>query len=325
MLAVRIPGDQPGWTTTMTSLPRTSVLCAALAAAVAAAAPPAHAADEILTPPSSPRNTRAEVLTITAGSPTEPVSTDVVRVRWDLPLTDGGSPVVGYRVDANTGDTCQTTSQKLYCDFSYLPPYLGVEFKVVAISAIGVSAASGPSRPVTLLEPPSGVKVKPGDRQVRVSWDPPPLGEVEEVLSYVVTTFPSRDGSPVCEVSYPTLSCVAEDLDNGTPYEATVTAIGLDGRWSAAPVSATPGLRMKVRKKTKKSRVRLSWTTVGAKRVQLRWKRQAPGSKTRTRKVTRNGQKTLVGPKGTRFKVRFKLTGTNGSTKTVKRTYRITK
>lgn len=81
-------------------------------------------------------------------------------VSWDAPGWDGGSPITAYTVTSSPGgQQCMTTSA-LTCTVTGLPSDTTSTFVVTATSAIGTSAASVPSAPIspTLLgwSPPPG-------------------------------------------------------------------------------------------------------------------------------------------------------------------------
>jgi hypothetical protein len=72
---------------------------------------------------------------------------------WSAPTADGGSPVTGYDVKVNGSVICASTTS-LFCEFTGMQPGRTYSVEVLAINAVGSSAASAASHSVAAL--PSG-------------------------------------------------------------------------------------------------------------------------------------------------------------------------
>jgi len=104
------------------------------------------AADE----PDSPRN--AKLSDVTRRS---------VKISWAEPVSDGGSPIVGYMVEARTAYNPRwmkvTRTPVRDTEFVYTDPLEGdeYEFRVVAVNEAGYSKPSN-STPLTRIKDPFG-------------------------------------------------------------------------------------------------------------------------------------------------------------------------
>lgn len=84
------------------------------------------------------------------------VTPDVLTIRWDKPLKDGGSPITGYLVEhRRTGSPHWVRATPLLIPFpeltlSGLEPGWRYQFRVFAENAVGMSDASDFSEPLTV-------------------------------------------------------------------------------------------------------------------------------------------------------------------------------
>lgn len=92
----------------------------------------------------------------------QPAGATSISVRWEAPMTDGGSPVTGYTVTATDvtdasggGQTCTTTD--ITCTVTGLTSGDSYTFTVVATNALGDSAPTAPSEAVAPGAPPGEV------------------------------------------------------------------------------------------------------------------------------------------------------------------------
>jgi hypothetical protein len=84
------------------------------------------------------------------------VTGDDLMTSWSAPTADGGSPVTGYYVKVNGSVICAATTS-LFCEFTGMQPGRTYSVEVLAINAVGSSAASAASHSVAALPPAPGV------------------------------------------------------------------------------------------------------------------------------------------------------------------------
>ncbi len=166
-------------------------------------------------------------------------------VSWPAAST-GGLDGVGYRVTAveDTSRSC-TTDGATSCVVQGLADGSPHTFTVRATNALGTSAPSSPSAPVTpgaaqaspdaLPGRPTAVTAIPGNGAAVVSWTPP-AGSGAAITATTV----QASGSPArtCTAPGGTTSCVVTGLTNGTAYAFTVRATSAAGTGPASDPSA---------------------------------------------------------------------------------------
>ncbi len=200
-------------------------------------------------------------------------------VSWTAPAEDGNSPVTHYVVTPHDGATAlspvttpDATTSSVVTGLTNGTPYT---FTVVAVNAVGPSASSEPSAPVTpqpAEEPatvpgsPTEVTGVPGDGQVTVTWTAPDDDGGTAILGYEVTPRRGGEDGPTLVTSTAATSAVVPDLVNGADYTFTVRArngVGLGPASSAsAPVTprTTPGAPTGVAGTAGDGQVALTWT-----------------------------------------------------------------
>ncbi len=176
------------------------------------------------------------------GAPTGVVATagaGQASVSFTAPVSDGGSPIIGYTVTSSPGGLTATCSASP-CVVTGLTNGTAYTFTVRASNAVGSSVASAVSAAVTPLSvpgAPTGVSAVPANGQASVSFTPPADTGGSPVTSYTVTSAPGGLTS-TCATS----PCVVTGLANGTLYTFTVTASNITGPSapSAASAAVTP-------------------------------------------------------------------------------------
>lgn len=84
------------------------------------------------------------------------VAPDLLTIRWDRPLKDGGSPITGYHVEhRRTGAPHWTRATQLLVPYpeltlNALDPGWRYQFRVFAENAVGISDSSDISEPLTV-------------------------------------------------------------------------------------------------------------------------------------------------------------------------------
>jgi titin len=186
----------------------------------------------------SPSGISPEV--IPAGPPSAPTGVTAVAtsgratVSWN-PAAANGSPVTSYTVTNGAGLTCSSSSTS--CTVHGLTNGNVYVFTVWATNALGTSAASSPSAPVTPATKPGAprnVVATFGNGSGTISWTAPTSSGGAPVSSYTAS-----DGSDSCVTS--ATSCTVVGLTNGATYTFTVTATNVAGVSSPSnPVQVTP-------------------------------------------------------------------------------------
>jgi hypothetical protein len=162
---------------------------------------------------------------------------DTITVSFSPPSSDGGDPITSYTVTANPGGIAvigtgsPITVEGLVAGTLYT-------FNVAATNGIGtgVAATAGPLSPGVVPDAPTVLGAVAANRQVTISFSPPPSDGGLPVLEYRVYAAPggftaSGSASPI----------TVSGLTNGTQYAFTVYAVNAAG--TGAPsntIVATP-------------------------------------------------------------------------------------
>jgi len=164
-------------------------------------------------------------------------------VSW-VPGFNGGTPIQSYKVVSSPGgNICTVNAPSTQCVIDNLKNGSNYTFSVIAVNGAGSSQpllststliAGTPSSPVAL-------KVKPGDGMITVTFAPPAvaLNGGTPIINYTVYV----NDEVACTVApAKLLTCMVNDLENGTPQIVRVTSNNLVGTSaSTAEVVATPG------------------------------------------------------------------------------------
>ncbi|HEX6039444.1 glycosyl hydrolase family 18 protein [Longimicrobium sp.] len=196
------------------------------------------------TAPGAPRNASATPLNARA------------TIQWSAPESDGGSPVLRYRVAAVPGGASATVdAPATSATVAGLTNGTAYTFTVVAVNAVGEGTASVPTTPVTPREElapgppdaPTNVQATAGNAQATVSWTAPARTGGSPLRRFRVTAAP---GGATVTVDAPAAVAVVGGLANGTAYTFTVVAVTDAGESAASapsaavtPTSAGPAAR----------------------------------------------------------------------------------
>ncbi|MDH5431717.1 MAG: fibronectin type III domain-containing protein [Nitrosopumilus sp.] len=163
-------------------------------------------------------------------------SSGQIFLSWIEP-SDNGSPITSYRITVNEkgsttlttypniGDTTTATILGLKNNVSY-------DFKVSAVNSIGigkeskaVSATPNNKVPIAI----TGLKVIPGDGQVKLSWSVS-SSALEDITGYTVREFKTGSDSFVSHsIIGKSTSITIDSLTNGIPYGFRVLGVNADG------------------------------------------------------------------------------------------------
>lgn len=202
-----------------------------------------------------------------------------VRVTWQAPVDDGGSPLTGYLVQLQTGTgpwvDATTTTSATATTAGGLTNGVGYRARVVALNALGRSEPSEPSETVTPLGPPAAptaVTATTASGTVTLAWSAPGESGGSPITGYRIQR-QERAGAwrtVVGQTGGPQPSYTFSGLPVGVGQRfrvAAVSTVGV-GDWSVASAAvvpfAPPG-----------APGRLFVTTLGKLRVTASWRAAA--------------------------------------------------
>ncbi|MFC4121074.1 fibronectin type III domain-containing protein [Nonomuraea zeae] len=167
-----------------------------------------------------------------------------VRVSWQPPASDGGTPINTYTVTATPGGRSVTVAGRTTATVTGLTNGTAYTFTVTATNAVGtgpVSAASAAVSPVQGKIPGAPVKLvtAPEFGSVQVSWQPPADDGGADITEYKVTSTP---GGEVGMAYWGQTSATVTGLKGDQLYTFTVTATNIIGTGPSSAMSpaATP-------------------------------------------------------------------------------------
>ena len=106
---------------------------------------------------------------------------------WDIPLSDGGSEVIGYHIYRN-GTLIDTVSadQRWYNDTNVVNG-INYTYKVSAYNDVGEGEKPSTSAiPKTTPSEPQNLQDTPGSGYVNLTWDPPSSDGGSEIINYII-------------------------------------------------------------------------------------------------------------------------------------------
>jgi fibronectin type 3 domain-containing protein len=163
-------------------------------------------------------------------------------VTWTAPASSGGTPIVGYHVQDNSGTHFCNTSGAVSCTVSGLTIGSPYTFTVQAFNRWGTGLSSAPSSPIIAADvagAPTITSVTAGNKQVQVTWAAPGSDGGLVIGQYKVTASP---GGAFCQTPGTVTTCLVAGLNNGTKYTFKVVATNAlgDGAPSSPSGTATP-------------------------------------------------------------------------------------
>jgi len=171
-----------------------------------------------------------------------------VKVSWQAPSDDGGTPITGYVItyspprisDGHTESTRSGTGTSTTIEgFANGTTYT---FTVSALNGVGRGPASPPGTgtPFTVPNAPTGVSAVAGDRSATVNWSAPSFNGGSAITGYTITAAP---GGASKTAAASATSATFTGLTNGTAYTFAVkatNAAGAGAAASSAPVTPSP-------------------------------------------------------------------------------------
>ena len=217
-----------------------------VAAINAAGTGPDSTASSVITPqPAPPPGPPIDVVA-TAGNTS-------ATLRWSPPTSDGGSPIIGYRITPYIGAQAQTPINTGSTGTTYTVPGLvngtTYTFTVLAINGSGPGPESAPSNPVTPAPPtvpgaPAGVTGAARDRSVALTWTAPASDGGAAITSYRITPYIGANAQTPVNTGSSSTGFTVTGLTNGTAYTFRVAATNAVGTGpdSAASPPITPAV-----------------------------------------------------------------------------------
>jgi predicted phage tail protein len=177
-----------------------------------------------------------------------------VSLSWNVPASNGGSPITGYNVYRSTspggeGSTPLATGLTTtnYTD-SAVTNGTTYYYTVAAVNAVGTGPQSGEANatPQTVASSPQGLTATASNKAVQLSWSAPASNGGAAVTSYNVyrSTTTGAEGSTPIKTGVTTTSFTDNGLTNGTTYYYTVAAVNAVGTGpQSGEANATPSKR----------------------------------------------------------------------------------
>ncbi len=166
------------------------------------------------------------------------------QVTWTAPASDGGSPILGYRLRVHPDNRdVDVPASPRSATVTGLVNGQTYTFTAAAHSTQGFgpwSNASNPVTPQSLPGPPEDIGASPGDHQATVTWQPPSDDGGFPILDYTATANPG--GRTATVVTSP---ATITGLTNGQSYTFTVrarTAAGTGPAGGPSPAVTPSGL-----------------------------------------------------------------------------------
>lgn len=185
------------------------------------------------------------------GAPGAPLSASAApgntsaTLHWHIPLTSGGSPIVGYVVTPYDGfvplaaqSFPATPTTQLITGLTNDQTYI---FKVAAVNGSGLGPQSAASNAVKIGSPgtPTITTVIPGKNQVTLKLTAPAATNGSPITGYVVTPFLAGVAQTIRVLNSPATTAVVAGLTNGRSYTFRVAAKNKDGTGLMSAESAS--------------------------------------------------------------------------------------
>ena len=183
------------------------------------------------------------------GPPTDVVASPgnaSAALRWTAPGSDGGSPIIGYRITPYVTGVAQTPINTGSTGTTYTVPGLTngrtYTFTVAAINSSGAGPESVESNAVTPAPPmapgaPTGVTGTPRDRAVALTWTAPASDGGSPLTGYRIVPYIGANAQTPVLTGSTSTGFTVTGLTNGTVYTFTVAAINAVGTGAASTPS----------------------------------------------------------------------------------------
>ncbi|MDD1756995.1 MAG: fibronectin type III domain-containing protein, partial [Methanomassiliicoccales archaeon] len=194
-----------------------------------------------------------------------------VNLTWDAPLSDGGSPVIGYNLYRGASSDNVSLLVVLADVLSYLDGGLTngqtYFYKVSACNAFGEGAASAEASavPATVPSAPRNLTASRGNGQIHLEWSSPESDGGSPVTNYTIYRSIQPGTATILAVMGDALNYTDTGLTNGLTYYYVVRAINAigegepSGEASATPASV-PSAPLNLTATPGASQITLNWT-----------------------------------------------------------------
>jgi hypothetical protein len=186
--------------------------------------------------PVHPATTLTSIVPFAPRSPSAAPGNGLATVRWTQPLSDGGSPITGYRVYpfiGNTVITAKIVNVSPNARSATVPGLTNGQqytFWVAAINVKGAGLRSLKTVPIKVGTPaaPTLPGAGPSSGAARISWNAP-ASNGSSITAYKVTAYRSGLAS-TSQLFGPSATTVTmTGLNNGTTYTFTISATNASG------------------------------------------------------------------------------------------------
>jgi titin len=166
-----------------------------------------------------------------------------VKLTWETPSSDGGSPITDYQVSSDNGATWTAVGSTTAMSYTFTGLTNGntsYQFTVRAVNANGNGTQATPpsASPSTTASAPSITATTAGDGQVQMTWTAPTSDGGNGITDYEVSSDGGQTWTSVGGAT--TTSYTFEGLENGTDYTLQVRAVNGNGEGAAASTTASP-------------------------------------------------------------------------------------
>lgn len=170
-----------------------------------------------------------------------------VRLTWESPPGDGGSPVTGFRVFGGTAGGGGVALRTLDIEYSFvdrdLPNGTARYYQVAAINALGEGSRSAQvnATPRTVPWAPLNPSAAPGPYELTIGWQPPVFNGGAPLLGYRLYRLNITGAYDLLNESGDGLIYVDRNLAAGVTYTYRVSAFNVAGEGARSePVAGQP-------------------------------------------------------------------------------------
>ena len=189
----------------------------------------------LVSSPGSPQS-----LTPTAGN-------EQVSLSWSAPASDGGSPVLNYKIYSGTTSGSLTLLATIGTNTTYVAAGLTngqtYYFQVSAVNVVGEGSRTSEvsATPATTASAPTGFAAVLGNTNVSLSWNTPVSDGGSAITGYKIYRGTSSGSLTLIETIGTNTSYVSAGLTNGVTYYFQVRAVtSLGDGAPSSEISATP-------------------------------------------------------------------------------------
>ena len=202
-------------------------------------------------------STNSDIVTVPPASvPTAPTSLTStagnaqVILNWQVPSSDGGASITGYKIEMETGGTggynvLVATQVAATYTKTGLTNGVSYKFKIETVNGAGTSAAAIQSSftiPVTVPNAPTAVSAASGDTELVVSWSAPVVTGGSAITGYKITMQTAETGNYdvlVADTTSTAITYTKTGLTNGVNYRFQIYAITSAGTSAASTTSTS--------------------------------------------------------------------------------------